>query len=111
MSNVIVTGYYGEGVAYAMHLDDTIVDPDKITGVIESGPNALISQIEAATGETARTTLVGNSGGTVGVDSIEGVLAFLTARTEIVSMSGDLPAKMTPSEDDAPNPARVAIDY
>jgi hypothetical protein len=111
MSTVIVTGYYGEGVAYAMHLDDTIADPDRLTGVIEDGPNPLISRIEAATGETGRTTPVGDMGGTISLGSIEGVLAYLTSETEIVSITGDLPAKMTQGEDVAPSPARVAIDY
>ena len=97
MSTVTVTGYYDDGIAYAAVLDDTQKDP--LSGVLAIAPTALITEVGAATGQKATLHPTGTTYD-ITLDTIEGVLAYLVNRTQIVKMDGDLPEDLVGTPDD-----------
>jgi len=103
MSTVTVTGYYDDGVAYALALDDS--EDDVLTGVIVAGPSPLITQIEASGGTSAPLHPLGGDV-PMGVHSISGVLTYLRHHTQVVEMKGDLPAELAEDPEDA---ATIAV--
>lgn len=96
MSSVIVTGY-ADGIAYGVHLDDET--DDALSGIIVSAPSSIVSAIDAMSGEEERLHHTGRLY-TIGVHTIEGVLAYLIRHTEVVDHTGDLPEDLTGSDDD-----------
>lgn len=97
MSTVTVHGYDANGISYAVVLDDA--DKDAMTGVIsQGGTNEFISTIEAASGQTERLHPTGASY-EIGLDTIEGVLAYLVNRTQVTTLTGDLPDDLDDASD------------
>ena len=98
MAKASAMGYWDGGISYAIDLDDSV--KDDLTGCIVGGAtSAFIAAIEAATGQLERLHMTGEDK-PIGIDSIEGVFTYLVSRTQITSMSGDLPEDITGTEDD-----------